>query len=54
METPSFDPTPAEPKKSNKGLIIGVVVALVLCCCCLVTLGLAWQFGDQVIQALGM
>jgi hypothetical protein len=28
-------------------------VVVLLCCCC-ATLGLGWQFGDQVIQALGM
>ena len=45
--------SPEPPKKSNTGLIIGIVVVVLLCCCC-ATLGLAWQFGDQVIQALGM
>ena len=45
--------SPEPPKKSNKGLIIGIVVVVLLCCCC-ATLGLAWQFGDQVIQAMGM
>jgi hypothetical protein len=45
--------SPEAPKKSNTGLIIGIVVVVLLCCCC-ATLGLAWQFGDQVIQAMGM
>jgi hypothetical protein len=51
--TPEF--TPAEPpKKDNKALIIGIVVAVVLCCCCVVVIGLGWQFGDAIIEALGM
>jgi len=29
----------AQPKKSNTGLIIGIVVAVLLCCCCIVVLG---------------
>mgnify|MGYP003536739483 FL=1 len=49
-EMPVF---PEAPKKKNTGLIIGIVVAVLLCCCC-ATLALGWQFGDQIIQALGM
>lgn len=45
--------TPEAPKKKNTGLIIGIVVVVLLCCCC-ATLALGWQFGDQIIQALGM
>jgi hypothetical protein len=45
-ETPM---TPAEPKKSNTGLIIGVVVAVVLCCCCLLAV-LGWFYGDAIIS----
>lgn len=33
METPTS--APVEPKKSNTGLIIGIVVVVLLCCCCL-------------------
>jgi len=33
METPA--PVNVEPKKSNTGLIIGIVVVVLLCCCCL-------------------
>jgi hypothetical protein len=46
--------TPVEAPKSNRNLIIGVVVALVLCCCCAILLGLGWTFGDQIIQSLGL
>lgn len=35
METP----IQAEPKKSNTGLIIGIVVVVVLCCCCVALIG---------------
>ncbi len=35
METPVQD----APKKSNTGLIIGIVVVVLLCCCCVLILG---------------
>ena len=44
--------SPEQPKKSNTGVIIAVVVVVLLCCCC-IGLGLAWQFGDQIMQSLG-
>jgi hypothetical protein len=28
-------------------------VVVLLCCCC-ITVGLLWQYGDQIIQSLGM
>jgi len=37
METPA--PVQAEPKKSNIGLIIGIVVVILLCCCCVLGAG---------------
>lgn len=45
--------TPSEerPKKSNTGLIIGIVVVVLLCCCCVVG-GLAWTYGDAILQSL--
>lgn len=44
MET---NPVPQmEQPKSNRNLIIGIVVAVVLCCCCVVT-GLAGYYGYQ-------
>ena len=51
METP-ITPAPEEPKKSNTGLIIGVVTVVVLCCCCIAAVAL-WQYGDALMQALG-
>jgi flagellar basal body-associated protein FliL len=51
-----FNTTPEFPvaKKSNKTMIIIIVVAVVvLCCCCAVVIG-AWQFGDQILQALNL
>ena len=53
METPPISPAPDEPRRSNTPLIIGAVVVVLLCCCCVV-LALAWQYGDQIIQALGL
>jgi len=46
------DQMPAEPKKNNT-VIIAVVVVVVLCCCCLAIAGL-WQYGDAIIQSLGL
>jgi hypothetical protein len=51
METPPIVPLPEEPKKSNTTLIIAIVAAVSLCCCCVV-LGLAWQYGDVILQSL--
>ncbi len=45
--------TPEQPKRNtNTWLIVGMGV-VVLCCCCRVALGLAWQYGDQIMRALG-
>jgi hypothetical protein len=51
METPPLTPAPEEPRKSNTTLIIAIVAAVLLCCCCVV-LGLAWQYGDAILQSL--
>jgi len=51
METPPLTPVPEEPKKSNTTLIIAIVAAVLLCCCC-IALGLAWQYGDVILQSL--
>jgi hypothetical protein len=51
METPPLTPAPEEPKKSNTTLIIAIVAAVLLCCCC-IGLGLAWQYGDLIVQNL--
>jgi len=42
-------------KKSNTTLIIVIVVVLLLLCCCCASVGyLGWNYGDQIIQQLGM
>jgi flagellar basal body-associated protein FliL len=43
---------PEAPKKKNNTILIVVIVLVVLCCCCLGVLGLAWAFGDQILQTL--
>lgn len=48
--TPPISPSPEAPKKSNRNLIIGVVIALVLCCCCLVV-GVGGYYGYQAYKA---
>ncbi len=53
MSMPMSDPTPVQPKKNRTGLIIAVVV-IVLCCCCLTILGIGWNFGDSIIEMLGI
>ena len=42
-----------EEKKTNVWLIVGIA-AIVLCCCCIVFTGLAWTYGDSVIDALNI
>lgn len=44
---------PEPPKRSNTWLIVAIVV-VVVCCLCLVIAGAAWQFGDQILRALGV
>jgi hypothetical protein len=46
-------PMPEAPKKNNTVLII-VIVLVVLCCCCVIASGLAYQFGDLIMQQLGV
>ena len=43
-----------EPKKNNRTLIIIIAVVVVLCCCCVVIGALGWQFGDQIMNQLGV
>ena len=45
--------TPEKPKGRNTTLII-IVVVLVLCCLCALVLGVLWQFGDSLLQVLGI
>lgn len=52
MSAPS--PMPAQPqKKSNTPLIVGGIIVL-LCCFCFIFVAVAWQFGDQILKALGL
>ena len=53
QEVPPVIPNPENQKRNNTPLIIGIVVAVLLCCCC-ITLGLLWQFGDQILRSLGV
>jgi len=50
---PTPAPLPEEPKKNNTWLIVGVIL-VVLCCLCVIVLGVGYQFGDQILKALGM
>lgn len=57
-ETIIGDPLPPsmEPQKNNRNrnIILAVVgVSLLLCCCCVVFVGLAWTYGDQILNLLG-
>jgi hypothetical protein len=45
---------PPEKKKTNTWLIVLIVVLVVLCCCCLLSGILAWNFGDMIIQNMGI
>ena len=47
--TPPITP-PSEAPKSNRNMIIGIVIAVVLCCCCVVT-GAAGYYGYQAYVA---
>jgi flagellar basal body-associated protein FliL len=44
---------PAQPKKSRTWLIV-LIVVLVLCCLCVGGVALLWNFGDQLLQLLGI
>jgi hypothetical protein len=49
MESSAPQFTPVEqPKKSNTGMIIGIVVAVLLCCCCLVIVSVFLFMGPAV------
>jgi hypothetical protein len=43
--------SPEQPKKSNTGMIIGIVVVVLLCCCCAIAIG-GYFYGDQIMQNL--
>jgi hypothetical protein len=48
------NPNPPARTGPNRNVIIAVVVGVVVLCCCCAALGLAWQYGDAVIEMLGM
>ena len=54
METPEFSNVPEEPKKKFPTWAIIAIVLVVLCCCCSLFGFLAWNYGDQVLQSLGI
>ena len=44
---------PEKPKKNNTVLIV-IIVLVVLCCCLAIFSFAAWNYGDQVMHALGL
>ena len=46
-------PTMDQPKKNNTTMIVAVAAVVLLCCCCVGTAAL-WQYGDAIMQSLGM
>lgn len=46
-------PTMDQPKKNNTTMIVAVAAVVLLCCCCVGTAAL-WQYGDAIMQYLGM
>lgn len=42
------------PKKSNTTLIIIIVVVVVMLCCCCIAAGLAWNYGDALLNWLNI
>lgn len=53
MEQNTPSPLPEAPKKSNTGLIIGIVVAVLLCCCCIAGIA-AVYFGYDYLDPFGL
>jgi len=49
--TPQFV-SDTQPKKSNTGLIIGIVVAVLLCCCCLIVAGGGFYLSRRASSAV--
>jgi len=47
-----FSPPATEPKK--KTWIIILIIAVVVLCCCCGTLIAAWNFGDTLIEMIGL
>ena len=54
-QDPYAAPTlPPENSTRRNTTLIWVIVLLVLCCLCSLTLGLLWQFGDALVEMLGI
>ncbi|MBT3313352.1 MAG: hypothetical protein HN390_01945 [Anaerolineae bacterium] len=49
----NFVPPVEEKKKPNTALIVGIVL-IVLCCCCVAFTGIAYTYGDLVLEALNI
>ena len=45
---------PPQAEQGRKTWVILLIVVLMLCCLCILALGFAWQFGDQILQILGI
>jgi flagellar basal body-associated protein FliL len=55
MNQDNYTPAAAQPEKPKRNtLVIVLIVVLALCCLCAVAAGLAWQFGDSILKALGL
>ena len=55
--TPTPEPVPAPAKKSNTGLIIGIVVVVLLCCCCVAAIVGYYaytMYSAQLLKGTGM
>ena len=48
------DMAPPDPQGGRKIWVIVIIVVVALCCVCAVAAGLAWQYGDQILQMLGV
>jgi hypothetical protein len=54
-QDPYNSPTlPPENAKGRNTTLIWVIVLLVLCCLCAAVVGLLWQFGDALVEMLGI
>jgi hypothetical protein len=50
-----YTPPASQPEKPKRNTtLIVIIVLVVLCCVCVIAAGLAWQFGDAAVEALGI
>jgi flagellar basal body-associated protein FliL len=52
VETSATPEKPETEKKNHTWIIIVVVILILLVCCCGGSLWLAWNYGDEVLEAL--